>query len=150
MTKIGLLQPFLSSKMTEIGLLSLCKSFQSSKIYQIYQIYPIHQVNRNWIQNGQCPFCINIFYSINRLSFTVCCSIRGKPPLLMHDMVKFIDFRSIIHCFQFETIYPQEPDGDPKHWKTGQLSLVFECSEFRSLLHSTTKFLLFSGLSVTV
>ena len=33
---------------------------------------------------------------------------KGETPLLMNRYDKFINFRSIIHRFQFETIYPQD------------------------------------------
>ena len=47
-------------------------------------------------------------YSIDHLFFIVLELDMGKPPLLTERYGKFIDFWSIIHHFQFETIYLQE------------------------------------------
>ena len=51
---------------------------------------------------------IDFIYHIDHLLGIVFSSIRGKPPLSNNRYDKFIDFRSLIHRFQFETIYPRE------------------------------------------
>ena len=51
---------------------------------------------------------IDIIYRIGHLFCIVLELDRGKPPLSTERYSKFIDFWSIIHCFQFETINQQE------------------------------------------
>ena len=51
---------------------------------------------------------IDIFYRIVRLLRTVFGNGKGFGSILTHNTVKFINFRSMNHRFQFESIYPQE------------------------------------------
>ena len=52
----------------------------------------------------------SLFKILNRLSanfYIVWKLDKGETPLLTERFDKFIEFQSIIHRFQFETIYPQ-------------------------------------------
>ena len=75
----------------------------------------IRFVSNNFDKNGQFPSYINNFCHIDHLLFIVFQLHRGKHPLSMNRYNKFIKIRSIIHRFQFETIYPQEFGLVPKN-----------------------------------
>ena len=66
-------------------------------------------INKKVLKNCHfLPFYIDFIYRINHLLCFVCSSIRECPPLLTNRYDNFIEFRSIIHRFQFKTVYPQE------------------------------------------
>ena len=99
-------------------------------------IYPfVLFLNLNLIQNGKIPFHIDIIYRINYL----CCITfefdKGNPLYQLNGSIKMSVFWSIIHRFQFGSIYPQELGGEGQLFEVGfSKNSLLTISNFNKLM----------------